>query len=60
VAQIDDNDDSASVTRKHVEAIQEYCDSHLLEPYVFLFLFLFPTLQKSFIKIISIYVLLSL
>jgi farnesyl-diphosphate farnesyltransferase len=32
---IDDNDDSASVTRQHIEAIQEYCDSHLLEPRVF-------------------------
>lgn len=34
-AKIDDNDDSASVTRKHIEDIQEYCESHLLEPRVF-------------------------
>lgn len=46
MAQIDDNDDSASVTRKHIEVIQEYCESHILEPYVSLFLS--PTLQKNF------------
>lgn len=32
--QIDDKDASSSVTRKHIEDIQEFCDSHLLEPYV--------------------------
>lgn len=32
---IDDKDASSSLTRKHIEDIQEFCDSHLLEPRVF-------------------------
>lgn len=32
---IGENDDSASATRKHIEDIQEYCESHLLETRVY-------------------------